>query len=235
MEDQAVAPAPLPRLKRREPAWKEVYRNLRLAILNGQLAPQARLLELELASALGVSRTPVREALARLETDGLVTATNRSFMVTDLRGDLADAYHLRAALEGYAVRLAAERATPEEITSLRDNVAQSYTVDLADTATRARLNEEFHQMLASASRSPRIIRAFNNHRDLVMTDEDMTLHTPEALRRFLREHDLMVSAIEMRDPDTAERLMRAHLRHALTLLSEGPQGHAAAIAREEQQ
>jgi DNA-binding GntR family transcriptional regulator len=235
MEQAIASSPPLPRLKRREPAWKEVYRHLRMAILNGQFAPNARLLELELANALGVSRTPVREALARLETDGLVTATERSFIVSDLREDLVDAYHLRAALESYAVRLAAERATPQEIEQLRDNVARSYKVDLSDTVQRAQINEEFHRMLAAASRSPRIRRAFETQRDLVMTDEDMRLHTPEALQRFLREHDMIVSAIEMRDPDTAERLMRAHLRHAVTLLVEGAQGHAVAIAREEQQ
>lgn len=223
------------RVPRRESAWRGVYRSLRMAILNGHLAPDARLLEMELAQSLGVSRTPLREALVRLEADGLVVATERGYVVSDPRDGLADAYHLRAAIEGYAVRLAAERATTEEIAALRDNVAQSRLVDLADTIERAQLNAAFHQMLATASRSPRILRAFTSHRELVMTDEDMTLHTPEASRKFLNEHDMIVSSIEMRDGEMADRIMRAHLRHASTLLCRGPAGHAAEIAREETQ
>lgn len=233
METRTATEAPLRPLARREPAWKEVYRSLRLAVLNGRLTPRERLRELDLAAALGVSRTPVREALARLEADGFVVASGRSYAVVDMQEDLVDAYHLRAALEGYAVRLAAERATPEEIAKLRENVTRSREVELSDTVRRARLNEEFHEMLAQASRSRRIIRAFDNQRDLVMTDEDMTVHTAEASQRFLHEHDLIVSAIEMRDGEIADRLMRAHLRHAATLLCEGTEGHAAAIASEE--
>ena len=220
-------------VSRREPAWKAVYRTLRTAIVNRQFEPDTRLLELELARTLGVSRTPVREALARLEVDGLIVASGRSYVVTDPRADLADGYHFRAALEGYGARLAAERATAQEIARMRRNVEESLTVDIGNTRRRAQLNAEFHQLVAQASRSPRIIRALTAHRDLVMTDEDMTIHTPEALKRFLREHDMIVSAIEMHDADTAEGMMRTHMRHALTLLSEGPLGHAAEVARED--
>jgi DNA-binding GntR family transcriptional regulator len=224
------------RVPRREPAWRGVYRSLRLAILNGDLAPEARLLEVDLAHSLGVSRTPLREALVRLEADALITATGRGgYVVSDPREGLADAYHLRAAIEGYSVRLAAERASAGEIAALRDNVARSRLVDLADTVQRAKLNAEFHEMLATAARSPRLLRAFTNHRELVMTDEDMTLHTEEASRKFVHEHDLIVSAIEMRNGDMADSIMRTHLRHASTLLREGPSGHAAEIAREEPQ
>jgi GntR family transcriptional regulator of vanillate catabolism len=222
------------RVPRREPAWRGVYRSLRLAILNGDLAPEARLLEADLAESLGVSRTPLREALVRLEADGLIAETGRvGYVVSDPRDSLADAYHLRAAIEGYAVRLAAEKASVEEIAALRENVAQSRLMALADTVGRARLNSEFHHLLATASRSPRLLRAFTNHRELVMTDEDMSLHTEEAARKFIHEHDLIVSAIEMRNGDMADSIMRAHLRHASTLLRQGPSGHAAEIAREE--
>ncbi len=220
---------------RREPAWRAVYRSVRMQILKGELTPGARLFEVEQAQSLGVSRTPMREALVRLEADGLVAATERGFVVSDPRDGLVDAYHLRAAIECYAVRLAAERASETEISALRSNVAQSRLVDLADTVRRAQLNAQFHEMLAVASRSPRMLRAFVNHRELVMADEDMTLHTVEASRRFVNEHDMIVSAIEMRDGDLADRIMRAHLRHAATLLREGPTGHAAQIAREEPQ
>ncbi|MBK9605968.1 MAG: GntR family transcriptional regulator [Betaproteobacteria bacterium] len=89
------------RLASREPTWKGVYRNLRLAILNLEIAPDTRQDEVKLAAALGVSRTPLREALSRLEMDGLISAATGGSCtsITDPRENLADAYHLRAQLE----------------------------------------------------------------------------------------------------------------------------------------
>jgi len=204
---------------RPEPAWRSAYRHLRMAIINRELAPRIRLIETDLAQTLGISRTPLREALARLEVDGLVTtAKSGGYAVSDMREDLFDAYDLRAAIEGYGARLAAERITDEEIARLRENVTISQSVALSDRSTRARMNIEFHEIIVAATRSPKIIHAFNNIRDLILTDEDMTLHSEEAQRRFIREHDFIASAIEMRDGDVADRLMRKHLLSARELL-----------------
>ncbi len=204
---------------RPEATWKGVYRTLRLAILNRELPPSSRLIEIDLASSLGVSRTPLREALARLEVDGLVSAMKSGgYVVSNLREELADAYHLRAAIEGYGVRLAAQRITPAEIERLRQNVERSQRVPLSDRSIRAQLNLEFHQMLADASKSPRIIHAFSNIRDLILTDEDMSLHSEDAYRQFVREHGLIVLALEMRDGDLADRIVRNHLTQAVDLL-----------------
>ena len=218
------------RLASREPTWKGVYRNLRLAILNLEIAPDTRLNEVKLAAALGVSRTPLREALSRLEMDGLIgAAKGGGYTVTDPRENLADAYHLRAALEGYSVRLAAENIGAEQIAHLRENVEANRRIELADTRGRAALNAEFHQILITASRSPRLLQTYNNLREWIMTDEDMSLHSDESCRQFVHEHDLIVSALEMRDGDMADRVMRLHLRRARDLLLEG-KGRAAAPA-----
>jgi len=216
------------RLAGREPTWKGVYRNLRLAILNLEIAPDTRLNEVKLAEALGVSRTPLREALSRLEMDGLIgAAKGGGYIVTDPRENLADAYHLRAALEGYGVRLAAENISAEQIAHLRRNVEANRRIELADTKGRAALNAEFHQILITASHSPRLMQTYNNLREWIMTDEDMSLHSDESCRQFVHEHDLIVSALEMRDGDMADRVMRLHLRRAKDLLLEG-KGRAAA-------
>lgn len=208
---------------RPEPAWRNAYRQLRMAIINRELAPRLRLIETDLAQTLGISRTPLREALARLEVDGLVTtAKSGGYAVSDMREDLFDAYDLRAAIEGYGARLAAERVTDGEIMRLRENVTISQRVALSDRNQRARLNIEFHEIVVSATRSPKIIHAFTNIRDLILTDEDMTLHSEEAHQRFIREHDLITSAIEMRDGDIADRLMRKHLLSARELLLQRP-------------
>ncbi len=215
------------RLASREPTWKGVYRNLRLAILNLAIAPDTRLNEVKLAEALGVSRTPLREALARLEMDGLIgAAKGGGYIVTDPREDLADAYHLRSALEGYGVRLAAASISAEQIARLRENVEANRRIELADTKGRAALNAEFHQMLITASGSPRLIQTYNNLRDWIMTDTDMSLHTDESCRQSVHEHEMIVSALEMRDGDIADRLMRTHVRRARDLLLEGT-GRAA--------
>lgn len=204
---------------RPEPAWRNAYRRLRMAIINRELAPRIRLIETDLAQTLGISRTPLREALARLEVDGLVTtAKSGGYAVSDMREDLFDAYDLRAAIEGYGARLAAERMTDKEVARLRENVKISQSVALSDRSKRAQMNIEFHEIIVAATRSPKIIHAFNNIRDLILTDEDMTLHSEEAQRRFIREHDFIASAIEMRDGDVADRLMRKHLLSARELL-----------------
>ncbi|HVL56811.1 MAG TPA: GntR family transcriptional regulator [Burkholderiaceae bacterium] len=207
------------RVPERQPAWRSVYRNLRLAILNRAIAPDTRIVEVALAETLGVSRTPLREALARLEADGLIAALKGGgYVITDPRENLADAYHLRAAIEGYAVRLAAEHVTEDQLQRLRENADANRRIDLADTAGRAALNAEFHRLLIEASRSPRLAQAHNNLREWVMTDEDMRLHSEEDCRAFVREHDLLIAALEMRDGDLAERLMRNHIRRAMALL-----------------
>jgi len=217
---------------RAEPIWKGAYRSLRMAILNRDLLPRTRLIETDLAQSLGISRTPLREALARLELDGLVAgAKTVGYVVSDLREDLPDAYDLRAAIEGYAARLAAERMTKDERLLLQKNVEKSRKITLDDRKTRALLNLEFHQYIALASRSPKIIHAFNNIRDLILTDEDMVLHTDEAHQSFIRDHGLILSAIEIQDGDIADRVMRKHLLSARDLLMEKPRiqqtNHAA--------
>ncbi len=209
------------RVPRREPTWKGVYRNLRIAILNGTFPVGARLLEVEMSQAMGVSRTPFREALAQLRLDGLISNAERGgYFISDPRDGLLDSYHLRAAIEGYAARLAADAISNVEIQALRKNVAASLVTDIADTVTRAKLNLDFHTMIANASRSPRIIQAFDNLREFIFTDEDMQLHSPDDCRQFVREHELLVNALELRDGDAADRVLRAHLHRAAALLKD---------------
>lgn len=209
------------KLPRREATWRGVYRNLRVAILNGDLTPNGRLVEVDLARAMGVSRTPLREALAQLKRDGLVASAERGgYVLTDPRQDILDSYHVRAAIEGYAARLAAQNITNVEIQALRTNVAESAAADLSDTVLRAKLNLAFHAMVAKASRSARILREFENLSEFIFTDEDMTLHSIEDARQFVREHELLVNALELRDGDAADRIIRAHLHRAVALLQE---------------
>lgn len=207
------------KVPRREATWRGVYRNLRIAILNGQLAQNERLVEVDLARVMGVSRTPLREALAQLKRDGLIASAERGgYILTDPREEIIDSYHVRSAIEGYAARLAAENITNVEIQALRANVAENAVADLSDTVLRAKLNLDFHRMVAAASRSPRIEREFENLSEFIFTDEDMTLHSIDDARQFVREHELLINALELRDGDAADRIVRAHLHRAVALL-----------------
>lgn len=220
------------KLPRREATWRGVYRNLRIAILNGEFTQNERLVEVDLARAMGVSRTPLREALAQLKRDGLIASAERGgYILTDPREDIIDSYHVRAAIEGYAARLAAENITNVEIQALRANVAENAAADLSDTVLRAKLNLSFHRMVAVASRSPRIEREFENLSEFVFTDEDMTLHSIEDARQFVREHELLVNALELRDGDAADRIVRAHLHRAVALLRDKGQKLISAKAK----
>ena len=204
---------------RSEPAWKGAYRQLRQSILSRELAPSTRLIELDLAAGLGISRTPLREALTRLELDGLIQPNGAGgYFVADMSRDLVDSYHLRAAIECSTARLAAERITRLEIASLRGNVEASQKLHLSDHKARAAANADFHRGLAEAAKSPKLLHAFSNLADLLLTDEDLSRHSLDARDQFLRDHALIVGVVEIGDADSAERLMRRHLFSARDLL-----------------
>lgn len=217
---------------RSEPTWKGAYRRLRQSILSRELAPSTRLIELDLAAGLGISRTPLREALTRLELDGLIQPNGSGgYFVADMSRDLVDAYHLRAAIECSVARLAAERITPREIAALRDNIEASRKLHLSDNKTRAVANAEFHRGLAEAAKSPKLLHAFSNLADLLLTDEDLSRHSLEARDQFLRDHDLILGVVEVGDADSAERLMRRHLFAARDVLVSRMAAGAAGAGR----
>lgn len=207
------------RVEKQEPISRRVYRNLRRAILQLDIAPQARIVENAVAQAMGVSRTPVREALSRLETDGLVALLpGGGYVVNDIRQDLEDVYHFRQAVEGYTARLAATNATAEDLARLRGNVQSSQGLRLPQIKERARANAEYHRLLTEASRSPRLIRTIANMRDFAFNEDSMRRHTEADMRAFLDDHAAILVAVEARDGDAAERVTRRHLARALDLV-----------------
>ena len=217
---------------RSEPVWKGAYRRLRQSILSRELAPSTRLIELDLAAGLGISRTPLREALTRLELDGLIQPNGAGgYFVADMSRDLVDSYHLRAAIECSIARLAAERITRVEVAILRDNVEASQKLHLSDHKARADANADFHRGLAEAAKSPKLLHAFSNLADLLLTDEDLSRHSLEARDQFLRDHALILGVVEIGDADSAERLMRRHLFAARDVLISRIKIHVEGIAR----
>jgi DNA-binding GntR family transcriptional regulator len=200
-------------------ARRAAYLALRDAIVAGELVPGTRLSENELAEILGVSRTPVREALLRLREDQLVDVVPQSgTFVTpiSLRG-LNDAQFLREAVECAAVRLAARRATPRDLEQLRGNLAlQERARDADDLKAFFVLDTDFHRALCDLSGraiASEIGERANGHLDRVRR---LSLPVPSYLAEMVEEHRRVVDAVDVGDPDLAEAALRHHLRMVLS-------------------
>ena len=202
------------------PLYEEVAERLRQRIYNRELSPGDWIDELKIADQLGISRTPLREALKVLAAEGLVTMkVRRGAYVTEVsERDLADVYHLLALLESDAVAVVAQRATPEQIASLRALHAELEAAALPGPAHRDQffaINERFHmQVLAIAD---------NKWRDQMVADlrKVMKLNRHNSLLKAgridesLAEHRAVMAAIEARDPAAAMAQMQAHFRSGL--------------------
>jgi DNA-binding GntR family transcriptional regulator len=191
-----------------------VYTQLRTEIRNGTLMPGSRLRETEIADRLQVSRTPVREALKRLESEGLaVFSQPRGMTVTELSaGQVLELYAMREILEGAAARFAAEHASVLEIESLKHLVAQHPTIKTADEAYLN--NRRIDEAIASAAHNVYLLKALNVLQDAVSLLGATTYTVPGRIKLGLGEIANVVKAITNRDPDEAEAAARAHVRAA---------------------
>jgi DNA-binding GntR family transcriptional regulator len=199
-----------------------VYEALRRSILDGELAPGKRLRSDALATELAVSRTPVREALRKLEAEGLVDASRSGLVVRALtEDDLTDISYIREALEGMAARLAAENATRADIEELEVLLEDMEAVAArGDIAILRGLTGEFHALVCRASRNRRLIQALAALLDQVRQVQSSTLYMEGRPVDAIAEHRDLVRAIAGRDPERAEALARAHRRKTLALRRE---------------
>lgn len=190
------------------------YARLFEAIEQGTLKPGTRLVELELSAWLGASRTPVREALGRLESEGLVARDpSRGVMVAELDpGLVAELYAMREVLEGTAAALAARHASEAEIDALREIAAKDRA--LTEPAAIARANRHFHEALFRSAHNRFLLRAVNTLRQSMVLLGRTTLATPGRPDKARGEHDAIVKAIAKRDPQAADAAARAHIRAA---------------------
>ena len=218
------------RLETAKTASAQAYDRLRQAIIDSEFQPGERLTELGIAALLGISRTPVREAFARLARDGLVRSTRGwGIEVVDPREELTDIYYIRESMEGCAARLAAQRGTADEIRHIVDLARASHDADTADVDTRARLNEEFHLAITTASHAPRLQRLVSEYRDLFASPRRLKRFTADETRQAIADHERIAAAIRDRDVDGAEAAMRLHLRRAYAdLLTTAPRDNVVA-------
>ncbi|TVZ06688.1 GntR family transcriptional regulator [Trebonia kvetii] len=201
-------------------AVDRVYARLRQGILDGTYAPGARLGEADLAVALGVSRTPVREALRRLGSEGLLsTLPNKGARVrTWTTSELSDISDLRALLEGHAARQAATRITGADIAAMADLVTRMEAAAAdgtdADIDLITELNREFHGAVIEASGNALLPGLMHSLLHVPVISRTYRHYSPARMQQSMRQHRELVDALRAGDPAWAEAVMRVHVLSA---------------------
>jgi len=196
------------------PLSEDAYDALRAAILGGRLQPGARIVEADIARQMATSRSPVREAVRKLEHEGLVEyVPRRGTIVVGLsRDDVADAYQLRAHLEAYGARLAASRASEEQLTGLLEMIERMRSCAIAnDLAGLVAADVEFHRCVCDAAGSPRLLQAWETLNPGRWTLVSGLRATDLSLEQIAERHWPILAALHSRKPDHAENIVRIHI------------------------
>jgi len=200
------------------PVREMAYEFLKSSVLSGHFNPGERLTEEHLAKKLGVSRTPVREALHKLESEGLIKPLEtRGFIVSrDSKDEVEELFELRAILEGYALRIISERISEEDLKQLGRLIAGA-----EDGLRRKRMEEvfkwntKFHDTLHGiVVDKKRLHRLLVNIRKYVLRYRMDTLQYPDGGKRAVDGHRKILLALRLKDPDLCERMMREHIQEA---------------------
>ncbi len=200
-----------------KPLRELVLEAIRQAIIDGTLKPRERLMEIQLAEELGVSRTPIREALRKLEMEGfIVMVPRKGAYVADLSfKDIADVFEIRSALEGLAASLAAERITSEELEEMeRCLVEKAEAILENDMEKLVSVDTKFHETIYRASRNERLTNIINNLREQIQRYRATTLAYPGRMQESLDEHRAIVEALQARDVHLARQLAGEHIENA---------------------
>jgi len=200
------------------PTRIQVYATLRAAIVRGDLEPGRRLSENELAAEMGVSRTPIREALGRLRDDRLIEIVPQfgTFVSRISPQAVRDAQFIREALECAAVRRAAELAGEEDIARLEENLqGQERARDAGDLDSFYLLDDAFHRGLCDLSGHLAVGAVSDRAKSHLNRVRRLSLGVPDYLPDMIREHQAVVAAVAEHDAELAERTLREHLRMVL--------------------
>lgn len=202
-----------------------LFERLRGMILSGYYQSGTKLREEELAGQFGVSRTPVRESLRKLESEGLVRyLPHRGVVVNQISpDDLAEIYPVRAMLEGLAARLAAQHHTDQELRTLRELTQQMNTLYSQGAHRRAsRVHTRFNMALYQASHNRRLIGILSQFNDYIEHTIGRAAMVPGRIEEIRREHEAMIDAIAIQDGNAAEAAARRHVENARRVFAGEP-------------
>ncbi|QJQ96904.1 MULTISPECIES: GntR family transcriptional regulator [Halomonadaceae] len=206
--------APVTSNHRGEPRSEQAYRYIVEAIKDDTLPPGTRVREVDLAERIGLSRTPVREALNRLQLEGLVANDPaRGMIITELdHGMISELYAMREVLEGTAAGLAARHASDVEIGFLRE--ISERDAQLTEVADLVKNNKLFHGTLYRCAHNRYLLKMLHTLQESMMLLGRSTLAKPERQQIARAEHGAIIDALVQRDPAAAEQRAREHIREA---------------------
>ena len=211
----------IPKIEGYELLSKKVYRILKARIIKGGLFQGGKLFEAKIAEQLGISRTPVREAIKGLAAEGLVKMTpNQGVVVINVSiEDLQEVLQVRRVLEGLAASMAAEKIHPEEIAKLEKIIKKMRMIiskPNPDVAAYSELNAEFHNLILIACGNKQLMKICNN---LSSSDHRFRIRSlrnnPGRLKYSLKEHQDIVEALKRKDTEQADRLSQVHINNVL--------------------
>jgi DNA-binding GntR family transcriptional regulator len=205
---------PLQAFQERKSLGEHVFESLKQAIIQGNITAGEWLVESHIAETLGISRTPVREAIHKLEREGLIERQPRGgFTVLGLnRNDIEETFGIRSVLEGYAARLAAEKHKKEELAPLEKKIEEfQNALERKKMDVLPVINTEFHDMLYALSKSPKLVHMINGLQDQIYRYRELILKEKRFAVTSNRDHFELLKLIRKRDVEGAEHLVRDHI------------------------
>ena len=191
-----------------------VFNTLRSAIITGKLPPGERLMEIKLANELGVSRTPVREALRKLEKEGLVITTARkgAEVAPINERDLKEVLEIRKSLESLACQLAAQKITEDQVEDLRDmNRAIAAAVDRKDTEAITQMDIEFHEIIYAVTENRRLIDMLHQLKEHILRYRLQYIKDMKNKKAIVDEHEKIIKALEAHNVKAARKEIERHI------------------------
>ena len=191
-----------------------VFNTLRQAILKGELAPGERLMEIQLAQKLGVSRTPIREAIRKLELEGLVLMIPRrgAEVARISEKSLKDVLEVRRSLEELAIELACQRMTEEDMQALEEaQKAFKAAIDQGDAMKIAETDEAYHDVIYHSTRNKRLVQILNNLREQMYRYRVEYLKRDGVFPQLIAEHEAIIRHIENNEKEKATEVMCRHI------------------------
>ncbi|NLO88764.1 MAG: GntR family transcriptional regulator [Clostridia bacterium] len=209
------------RVREYSPIREEVFIMLREAILNGKLKPGDRLVERELAEQLGVSRTPVREALRKLELENLVTHIPRKGVIVSevSKNDVMEILDIRACLEGLGARVAAQKASEKDIEELKECIEKiKEGMSKNNMEEVSKLHNDFHSKILEIAGYPRLSQMVSSLGDYISRFTKMGYTIPGRMDKAMKEHYELLEAITQRNPELAKQIAEDHIDNSKSVI-----------------
>ncbi|MCI8391176.1 MAG: GntR family transcriptional regulator [Roseburia sp.] len=200
-----------------------VFHTLREAILKGELKPGERLMEIQLSNRLGVSRTPIREAIRMLEQEGLaVTIPRKGAQVAKMtEKDMEDVLQIREALDELAASIACEQISKEELAELRDTMLEfEESTTTGDVQRIAEADVRFHDIIYQATGNPRLVNILNNLREQMYRYRVEYLKDEKSYPVLVQEHRQIIEGLAARNKEMVSAAMQMHVRNQVNAIKE---------------